>query len=1482
MADHQQRLYHSLRAESPVSPLVSPLYSEFSRLPQSHSLSTATPPRLATERSNDAYDVSPITMYRASTMSRSGSVSSYSSAYTSTLPSTPANVFPPPQYVAPFGAEQVVSERKRRCSDDEFGRPSTVTSDREEVQFSPGALASVNHFLDYLLYSFLGNAKSTTLTALRPAVRDVLKGRLAAEAIASAEDELQELLGGGEDEEEEMDHRQTVAERNRTWDTELVWKRTRLRVMVYTRLGEVEDDDEERFLQEDELFHHGDRRFSHATGLVSWAAAIFLTSVLEYIAEQALQCAGRAADSRWERQSKNPPRVSMSASGLVQHLDGVTVEQFDCEKVALHSTLGRLWRTWKRSNQKTFTTTTTSTTTRSPTPAAGGNHNFSRRFSRDLFGAAVSPVSAMDESRGPSMAAHTKEADEAEAEDALQVAPPEIPEEEYPEHVLAANIRLPLSSEKQDVDEIEVPGLARDPDDLESVMNRCMSPQLKRRNSEADFSPSRLQRMLGSELPLSSENRDPTDGAVLEHSQKPVLTRQRSSSAPTRSKRRYVESREVGADRSSAQAEIGDWAPNSLPDAAATDADDTKAEAEPGRNVNKLPVSENLDKSKDPRGTIFESAAPASAAAAAAAAALVYGANTKKKLSRESSPAIGMGIEDRDSQKLLARDIKRMSMPLPVPLHEGQRSRRVSMGQPRAPASLVTTDGAENRRSTDTAGGSSTRTLSPKSRNEEANANVTKGQQAERPVGIGVAHTSDEAVSALKQDERHHHARDSFTTPSPQRQSRLIIGSSPSEMLSPLATRDSAPNENLETGVPATTPESFLEKRSLSVSPKAQQSEEAPKSQTAVASQRDGPIAVQRQMPNALTTSDTATALQPSSGVEISPLQQTSSTASEKTSSLMSHAKKPSNSETAPSVVQEQPSVQKMAVKKQQDIRARGQEEFPLTSASIRGPEDFEMFVQGGDTVKYTLTPEHVRDVETSPNTVPLAKLRAQTTPTPTTSERPPSRVGRSLAAKQATPAIPVPPDPEEEREPRGEERRRSSSRPPVRNTSVHRKSGLMAREPQVVTDSTRDFADFIRSTGPDKEQEIYPIISNRASLQSVRQAYILGSRSSSPGANSVRSQNRISAKGESVPPMPPIPRRKSDMQPRGATSTTDSGTSDLIDFIRTGPNEVGKDGEPREHRISRSVAPFRTTMDSDQLQEWGDHIAAQPDLKLNTSVPSVRSASSPKSSSYTNRTSANSRSALLNSASSALEVSQPAYSGQQQRLPSKATSQVGPPEPVVKRYRNKDPYAIDYDDDEGDDFLTALPKGKREEESLIDFLRNTGPSEAAQAASSSKADTRNPPTVGPHRSGASGLQVLGADAVSAGNTSPSAPSRDGHRPRTSISGEVAAKNTTTTVAIGPISKQPPRQKMEARSGTKRENGTGDLADFLRSSGPSPAAATAAATPPPYLKQNSSKASIQSGKTKKSEKSTRKSGSFFGSLFSRKTAPAAGKAYLDM
>ena len=55
--------------------------------------------------------------------------------------------------------------------------------------------------------------------------------------------------------------------------------------------------------------------------------------------------------------------------------------------------------------------------------------------------------------------------------------------------------------------------------------------------------------------------------------------------------------------------------------------------------------------------------------------------------------------------------------------------------------------------------------------------------------------------------------------------------------------------------------------------------------------------------------------------------------------------------------------MQRMASLKRNEHKVDdGAEEPILTSASIRGPEDFDMFVQGVDTMKYTLTPQTVRD----------------------------------------------------------------------------------------------------------------------------------------------------------------------------------------------------------------------------------------------------------------------------------------------------------------------------------------------------------------------------------------------------------------------------------------------------------------------------------------------------------------------------------------
>jgi hypothetical protein len=152
----------------------------------------------------------------------------------------------------------------------------------------------------------------------------------------------------------------------------------------------------------------------------------------------------------------------------------------------------------------------------------------------------------------------------------------------------------------------------------------------------------------------------------------------------------------------------------------------------------------------------------------------------------------------------------------------------------------------------------------------------------------------------------------------------------------------------------------------------------------------------------------------------------------------------------------------------------------------------------------------------------------------------------------------------------------------------------------------------------------------------------------------------------------------------------------------------------------------------------------------------------------------------------------------------------------VRKRRRVKDPYAIDTDDDD-EDLLTALPKSKRPEESLIDFLRNVDPPPQNDPkpilpnGSSQASSSRN----GATPAGAPPAMRAAAPVASSNyRSSPgSALSNNGSRMMTGGSG-------TGSV---PRSNQPRLQARvagarDARAGGRSE--VNDLADFLRTSGP--------------------------------------------------------------
>ncbi|KAF2096458.1 hypothetical protein NA57DRAFT_58373 [Rhizodiscina lignyota] len=385
---------------------------------------------------------------------------------------------PPPAYVAVAAATQMVNDHHAN-EEYEQQNQEAAEGEKEGAQFSEEALGLLNAFLDQTLFSILATARSGKLKKLRPAITEVLKPRLAREAIASADEELRELLDGEEEDTDDEGGSRPVSRadaegvadlRNGAtngdingFNLALTWKRTRLRIMVYTRLGDLEDEDEDRFLDDDEEFHHAKHDAAEVSrangdtdsetiadlGLVSPAAAIFLTSVIEYLAEQTIVLAGQAAFTRSRKQrastGSRPPQQAADAKVVVMDLD--------MEKVALSPVLGRLWRTWRKRTRGTHT------------PGSPGR--------RGVFGSfgSLGPRSVAGESsawggseaggsRRPSVAVADAEAFHVE-----KSKDEEVPDtREHSELEMAANIALPLpeAGNDRDVEEIEVPGLAKE------------------------------------------------------------------------------------------------------------------------------------------------------------------------------------------------------------------------------------------------------------------------------------------------------------------------------------------------------------------------------------------------------------------------------------------------------------------------------------------------------------------------------------------------------------------------------------------------------------------------------------------------------------------------------------------------------------------------------------------------------------------------------------------------------------------------------------------------------------------------------------------------------------------------------------------------------------------------------------------------------------------------------------------------------------
>jgi hypothetical protein len=225
--------------------------------------------------------------------------------------------------------------------------------------------------------------------------------------------------------------------------------------------------------------------------------------------------------------------------------------------------------------------------------------------------------------------------------------------------------------------------------------------------------------------------------------------------------------------------------------------------------------------------------------------------------------------------------------------------------------------------------------------------------------------------------------------------------------------------------------------------------------------------------------------------------------------------------------------------------------------------------------------------------------------------------------------------------------------------------------------ESLGDFAEFIKSTGPtgtlyEAPPRTAPAVNGHRGANGLARNASNSETRISPAASTLRRAESSAG--------------RSRLQARDAVVPRGDSISDLIDFVRSGP-QLGNDS----HRIPRTVAPFRTTMDSDQMSGavGGKAIdASLPDPRYSQASASVNS-------------SVNSQSALLSSA----KISKP--------LPAQQKNDFEEEDMMPKRKtrRVRDMYQIDFSDEEEEYESFSAPKPKAvQEESLADFLRNVPP----------------------------------------------------------------------------------------------------------------------------------------------------------------------------
>ncbi|KAH7093335.1 hypothetical protein FB567DRAFT_557307 [Paraphoma chrysanthemicola] len=1190
----------------------------------------------------------------------------------------PTTVRPAPAYIAASVASQIVTDHHNA----QLREEDADSEELENAVFSEQALSLLNAFLDHLLFAFLSSARSPSLTAIRPAIADVLKPRLAREATEAADEELQGLLAGEDEEFPAQDGRPVDK-----WDVEKVWKRTRLRIMVYTRLGELEDEDEEKYVQQERGLSMDDDEDDEA-GLVSWASAIFLTSVVEYVAEQTLLVAGSAAFARMAAKMKKLAQ-EQDESGEPT-FERLVIEEPDVEKIALNSALGRLWRTWRKR-------------VRSPiSPMSPGR--------------GIRPVSSYSSLHRRKMSHDTVDG---------QHSP--IPEHTPTETEIAANIPLPIGH--NDVNEIEVPGLARtfETDD-ESAGMQTPVPNNRRPSSAMLIAPPETRRRTTRDRPLSMP-----PPVALPFTVAPLISKAEPVAA--------------------AEAET----PFQTPMEYATKRRSFMAlEEQPSLPSKEQEAQEEHESSESPQE--------------ADADMMAFAASTGMGFRMSTVDPITTEVPEKEEEEA---DIPSAGGYESEP--KIMKSKRMSVEKTGPPGIVRTfSTRSSSLRSATTPVATPKASQQPEARSYLDDSHSTD-EEAESHA-IGVARTSDIPIRSTPTppidtftDRGKHAAHGGYVEVQPRQTAptSISVRNTPSPDARPVvpdrsvarkdlhkrdlsgedyATANQYPNvtsaPRRQDGPPKSRGASLPSLKEVDSNNGRQRTppETVPTPTTPQRSpNRDIPIIGSERPVQRKSTDDSKRSIRGapggSPGSEKSGVQRVASSSSRKKSGSFTAKHSGRDSE---------------ASQRSQVLRGRMSEEDR--------EREFDSLVKGEETVKFTLTPQTVRDID--PTRPPVSNVTVH------------PRVNADRDNSFGTANLP--------------NRSTSRSKGPVAaqtKASPSRKvvTRPLAREPRIDNESMRDFADFIRSTGPTPGQEkpVQPFVNISGNGPKAA-----NNSTSSLGRKLSTKQNGSHMDGPSAKP-------RINMEPRSPAGLS-SGNDDLIDFIRQGPPNSST-GQPR---IPRSVAPFRTTVDSDQFDTMlgGNNVES--------AYGSTASTLDSKNSAQT----INSRTGLIPEP----KVVQPAYSNTPQKLSGNMASNAEPHITKTRR-RVKDPYAIDMSDDEDEDQLTALPPSSQpqpqsqapRQESLMDFLNGMDP------------PSNNKPQ--PFMLSPETIAAAKARATASNSTLSSTHTATRNGP-----GPYGAISSTSVASDAPRAYKPRLQARAPAVGDVRagKTSTSDLADFLRNSGP--------------------------------------------------------------